>query len=210
MYSHRILPLLTAMTVAACGDDPSNSSSSSFCDLTIRELRGCGLLTEGFVQCSEPSTMNRPLLNCTSDCFERANCPQLQEVVCSEGDEESQSPLASCLSACDQAHSPTFACNDGDIVPESYRCDGFDDCVGGEDELGCPTLTCDNGQVFPASYRCDSEPDCSDGSDEVNCPAVPQFNCANGGSVPASYRCDEETDCTDGSDELGCAQTTCE
>ena len=111
-----------------------------------------------------------------------------------------------------------YACADGvTCVPESYRCDYYDDCGDNSDEIdGCvcdPSVEfeCTAGGCIADSWVCDAESDCSDGSDEVGCVCEPdEFACPSGGCIADSWVCDGEADCDDGSDEAEdlCDQTT--
>uniref|UniRef100_A0A914QFN6 Uncharacterized protein n=1 Tax=Panagrolaimus davidi TaxID=227884 RepID=A0A914QFN6_9BILA len=86
-----------------------------------------------------------------------------------------------------QGCQPTeFRCRDGrQCLPQSFQCDGTNDCQDGSDEVGCigkrsvakagdicqPTeFRCRDGrQCVPQSFQCDGTNDCQDGSDEVGC-----------------------------------------
>uniref|UniRef100_A0A671Q6S8 Low-density lipoprotein receptor-related protein 2-like n=1 Tax=Sinocyclocheilus anshuiensis TaxID=1608454 RepID=A0A671Q6S8_9TELE len=121
-----------------------------------------------------------------------------------------------------------FPCDGGRCVPNSFRCDGVNDCADKTDEANCTdpgttcspyAFTCGNKHCVPASWRCDGHDDCGDGTDEDNCPTrVPttcsssQFACANGNCIPKAWVCDAFNDCGDGSDERQCNSTitTCQ
>ncbi|CAG5865572.1 unnamed protein product [Menidia menidia] len=120
-----------------------------------------------------------------------------------------------------QCGANSFSCDNGKCVPNSYRCDGVDDCHDNSDEVNCginnstcspSAFTCSNQRCVPAGWRCDGHNDCFDNSDEINCPTqVPgtcpanQFTCANHRCIPHTWRCDTDNDCGDSSDEANCS-----
>ena len=112
-----------------------------------------------------------------------------------------------------------FTCeSSGHCIPQSWVCDGDNDCFDNTDEKGCPPKTCSAAQFKCAnlkqcvheSYKCDGIPDCDDGSDELGCPVLEpntcddekQFQCRTSGiCVPKAWHCDGTPDCEDKSDE---------
>jgi len=120
--------------------------------------------------------------------------------------------------------SSEFPCGHGNYsIPESWICDGDNDCLDCSDEAGCatgcevyvpePDFPCGNGGSVPASYVCDGDNDCGDCSDEAcdaTCdadydyeytPDVPDFQCENGNMTYTTYMCDGDNDCGDCTDE---------
>nr|XP_049706722.1 low-density lipoprotein receptor-related protein 2 isoform X3 [Helicoverpa armigera] len=131
-------------------------------------------------------------------------------------DPSSEPPMQAC------PHSWDFTCNNQRCIPNSWVCDGDDDCLDNSDEeQNCTKTTCSasefmckSGRCIPATFKCDSENDCGDFSDETGCVNVTcsssQFQCDNGRCVPNTWKCDSENDCGDGSDEGShCAEKTC-
>ncbi|KAJ8943773.1 hypothetical protein NQ318_011985, partial [Aromia moschata] len=115
-----------------------------------------------------------------------------------------------------------FTCNNQRCIPQSWVCDGDDDCLDNSDEdQNCTKPTCNanefqckSGRCIPMTFKCDAENDCGDFSDETGCVNLTcstiHFHCDNGRCIPNSWKCDSENDCGDGSDEGdSCAEKTC-
>ncbi|XP_077472512.1 low-density lipoprotein receptor-related protein 2a isoform X9 [Stigmatopora argus] len=176
--------------------------------------------------CNRPTNPNG---DCSHFCFPAptsqrvCGCPYGMKLspnqqTCTE-DPSSEPPTLQC-------GANSFSCGNGKCVPNTYRCDGVDDCYDNSDETHCginnatcspSAFTCANQRCVPASWRCDSHNDCLDDSDEADCPTrVPgtcpanQFLCSNHRCIPLSWRCDTDNDCGDGSDEADChLSSTC-
>ncbi|XP_028331825.1 low-density lipoprotein receptor-related protein 2 [Gouania willdenowi] len=117
----------------------------------------------------------------------------------------------------------SFECDEGRCRPNSYRCDGVEDCIDKTDEANCTdtgatcsprAFTCNNKHCIYSSWRCDGIDDCGDGSDEINCPtrvpttcAASLFTCDNNRCISKMWLCDGDNDCGDGSDEHNCNST---
>merc|ERR1712038_321727 len=118
-----------------------------------------------------------------------------------------------------------FKCATKDLcIPESYKCDGDNDCGDGSDEdpgrceifCNANQWKCENsGKCIKRDWRCDGDEDCGDGdtSDEADCSTCPEgkVKCANGEKcISESWLCDGDNDCGDNSDEQGCGSGCCE
>ncbi|XP_060065626.1 low-density lipoprotein receptor-related protein 1-like [Ylistrum balloti] len=116
-------------------------------------------------------------------------------------------------------------CPKGSCVPETWWCDGDDDCSHSQDpkmdmadEKFCGQRTCSveefrckDGTCVPREFQCDGYAQCDDNSDELGCiDAVPaacefdQFRCSNGSCLHMNLLCNNVSDCPDGSDEMHC------
>ncbi|XP_059560178.1 low-density lipoprotein receptor-related protein 2 [Myotis daubentonii] len=137
---------------------------------------------------------------------------------CTDGYDERQNCTRGSCSGND------FICNDGQCIPDSYRCDRHNDCGDYSDERNClyPTcnqnqFTCQNGFCIYKTYVCDGVNDCRDDSDELEhlchvpettCPPH-QFKCDNGNCIEMVKVCNHLDDCSDNSDEKGCGINEC-
>ncbi|XP_066588132.1 low-density lipoprotein receptor-related protein 2 isoform X2 [Prorops nasuta] len=140
---------------------------------------------------------------------------EANERTCS-ADPEAEPPVQACPNSWD------FTCTNQRCVPQSWVCDGENDCLDNSDEMqnctkptcGSNEFQCKSGRCVPMNFRCDSENDCGDYSDEAGCTNVTcssnQFTCENHRCIPLTWKCDSENDCGDSSDEGEfCAAKTC-
>jgi hypothetical protein len=199
-----IVPLLLCF---ACGSDELigddrdpegfpilSGPHEATCEGYSARLRACGVLTEGSFACIEPET---EAARCELGCLASASCTILWDFQC----RSQPRVLEICLSVCN-----AFTCDNQDLIPIDWQCDGENDCSDASDETGCPTFQCGSGEVIAERYHCNWATNCLDSSDEVGCVG---FECVSGGSVEPTARCDGAQHCPDGSDELDCPSLVC-
>ncbi|XP_072028090.1 CUB and sushi domain-containing protein 3-like [Amphiura filiformis] len=111
-----------------------------------------------------------------------------------------------------------FVCSNGVCVPQTYLCDGDNDCGDNTDEQSCPPdepcsgFLCDNGICIPGAWECDGDNDCGDYSDEQSCPTdapCDEFVCSNGVCVPQTYLCPTDIPTCSGSYDFLCNNGQC-
>lgn len=192
-----------ALVLASCSG--KKDGEPSLCETLAKEMRDCGLLTSGQVNCYWVTDTDQSV--CESECRLGLSCDDLQQWVC---DLSMTTDLAACYDAC--AETWGFHCADGsDIIYQGWECDDDPDCADGSDEgTRCWWDCADGSGSILQRWVCDGFLDCDDGSDEEGCPYIELFECRDGTEIiPRSWVCDFEPDCTDGSDELRCATEIC-
>ncbi|KAJ8974813.1 hypothetical protein NQ317_010540 [Molorchus minor] len=118
-----------------------------------------------------------------------------------------------------------FQCHHGRrCIPNSYLCDGIDNCGDSSDELSdvggpCQNVSCGENQLKCDKTTCIAKHwDCLDGTDEDPsfCAKIcdeSEFKCKNSWRcIPSIWRCDNVIDCgpNDDSDETDCSVSTCD
>lgn len=106
-----------------------------------------------------------------------------------------------------QCGANSFSCGNGKCIPNSYRCDGVDDCHDNSDEGNCGVNSMDlvTDLFSPHKARHSVQPNRVSlllFADSTCSPTA--FTCANKRCVPAAWRCDGHNDCFDNSDESSC------
>ncbi|VDK47362.1 unnamed protein product [Anisakis simplex] len=122
-------------------------------------------------------------------------------------------------------------CPSGRCIPETWQCDGDNDCgEGAWDEthtnctdssgrricVGDYLFQCDNGKCISRAFICDGEDDCGDSSDESivhNCGnrtcSADEYHCKSNAHlsqpkyecIPKAWLCDGDVTCANGEDE---------
>ncbi|XP_037293354.1 sortilin-related receptor isoform X2 [Manduca sexta] len=85
-----------------------------------------------------------------------------------------------------------FKCDNGNCIPDWWRCDSIDDCGDHSDEVGCGLVLPEPKAVIPEHSL--SRQKCGKN----------QFTCSPGVCIPLAWVCDGPEDCADGADEAGC------
>lgn len=94
-----------------------------------------------------------------------------------------------------------FSCKNSLCIPETFRCDGQDDCIDGSDEVMCGKIITNLSIIMykPLVFKCG----CIFTSFiAVNHTCLPdRFRCSNSKCIPVVLLCDGNDDCGDNSDE---------
>jgi len=134
------------------------SASSAYCDCLDADLvETCRVEVEQelppFTPCETEAlsaSAAQPTLRCAVDaavafeaCMAQASCEEAAIAVC---EERLDAALGACVTSpsvslaleqCLVASGESFVCANGEVVAESWICDGWDDCSDGSDEVGC-------------------------------------------------------------------------
>ena len=184
------------------------------CHSWLREL-SCGFLSPG---CDRNRTIQLP---CRDLCEEvRHSCkPSLLRIGLSWPPFLSCNslPTTNCLGKVNENEvcppgSSICSTKDTTCIPDQWRCDGYEHCLGGEDERNCACdgFECKSGRCLKAESFCNGEAECEDGDDEDSCPQCryDQHQCSNLECISSSAWCDGFPDCSDSSDEVNCISRT--
>ena len=103
-------------------------------DVTVTADRSAALAADGLVV---------PGVGAFEACMAQASCEEAAIAVC---EERLDAALGACVTSpsvslaleqCLVASGESFVCANGEVVAESWICDGWDDCSDGSDEVGC-------------------------------------------------------------------------
>ncbi|HXS15747.1 MAG TPA: LDL receptor domain-containing protein [Polyangiaceae bacterium] len=157
-----VLPL-----VGCGGSDDAETTQTGYNARLAEKLQDCGLLSEGKLS----DGAGDEYIKCEQYCMLEQSCGMLEELVCNIETSDyidAYMRYATCNDNC-QELAPKFTCADGYEIPQSSKCNGYEDCSDGADETGCKSTSngeCPDGTWLSAGWICDGLKDCDDGSDE--------------------------------------------
>jgi hypothetical protein len=143
----------------------STPGQGVLCSETSEALSGCGLLDgPTFQRCVE----GVPARDCELACLSSSSCTELDEYYCGSSVPVA---IADCFSTCDSL-AQEFSCGSGELIPSTWQCDDYPDCIDDSDENNCDFQCPDGVTIVDFTWLCDGYPDCTGGEDELGCRAV--------------------------------------
>ncbi len=111
-----------------CLSDPGEDSDDISCDIGVMEDAGLGSTIDCLID----------ELDALADCLNSATCDELAREACFDGDSTcTEVPDAVEVQIQMECGEPPFICDNGDTIPNDWRCDGDEDCSDASDEVGC-------------------------------------------------------------------------